>query len=542
MLRRRREPFRPTAVVDFDLGWPHDPHVDVESHPAVRALVRLFGVPVGYVDVESAGAAPLPIRITDAALARHGEGLLRCAVRHALDAALADPAALSERILQPPPRSGITAATAEKVTVAVCTRDRPADLRRCLEALLRLDWPALDLLVVDNAPATDASCRLVEESFPAVRYVREPRPGLNWARNRAIVEARGDIIAYADDDVVVDPDWVRAVVAVFADDPDAVAVTGLVAPCELETEAQAAFEDHRGFHTGFSRTWNRVDLEAGERVALAQGAVGEFGNGANMAYRRRFFTQTGGFDPALDVGTPTLGGGDLEMFFRVLKAGHTLVREPRAVVFHRNRRTSGELRAQISTWGVGMYSYMLRSCIAYPDERAGFAMLAARWLLLRNPRRVLRSLVRPQFRLELLWDEMKLSLLAPTRYRRARRRAAEIIAEFGPPALDGTPGVEASQTVPAVRRPRASRRVDLSEPPHALTDTGDAGMVDVLVSWGGTDVGSVALRSCGRPLGAARIRDAIADGLWPEILRRSGLDTAGVMNRMAEPRTQECDA
>src|SRR6185503_20882790 len=87
------------------------------------------------------------------------------------------------------------------VTVAVCTRDRVEDLARCLDALEAIRYPALDLLVVDNAPATRDAERLVA-GRPRVRYVREVRPGLDWARNRAIAEARGEIVAFTDDDVV----------------------------------------------------------------------------------------------------------------------------------------------------------------------------------------------------------------------------------------------------------------------------------------------------------------------------------------------------
>ena len=54
----------------------------------------------------------------------------------------------------------------------------------------------------------------MRRGYPQVRYVCEPRPGLNWARNRAIAEARGEIIAYTDDDVVVDRGWVRALAGV----------------------------------------------------------------------------------------------------------------------------------------------------------------------------------------------------------------------------------------------------------------------------------------------------------------------------------------
>jgi len=220
----------------------------------------------------------------------------------------------------------------------VCTRNRPADLARCVEALCALDYPGtLDILVVDNAPSDDSTDILVRARFPQVRYVRELRPGLDWARNRAIIEARGEILAYTDDDVVVDQLWARAIARVFAENPGVMAVTGLVVPLEPETAAQLAFEQYGGFGRGFTQRWYGINRADGERAAAEHMATGKYGTGANMAYRRSVFSRIGGFDPALAVGTGTHGGGDLEMFFRVIKADFPLVYEPRAMVRHRHR-------------------------------------------------------------------------------------------------------------------------------------------------------------------------------------------------------------
>src|SRR6185312_16003710 len=100
----------------------------------------------------------------------------------------------------------------------------------CLESLAALDDPPFEILVIDNAPADDATERLVRGRFGHVRYVRELRPGLDWARNRAIEESVGEIIAFTDDDVIVDRGWTLALARVFASAPNAWAVTGLVAP------------------------------------------------------------------------------------------------------------------------------------------------------------------------------------------------------------------------------------------------------------------------------------------------------------------------
>src|SRR5204862_3358204 len=103
-----------------------------------------------------------------------------------------------------------------RVTAAVCTRDRAADLDRCLQALTTLAPAAHEILVVDNASRTDHT-RRTAEAYSQVRYIYEPRPGLDWARNRAIGEATGDVIAFTDDDVIVDRRWVGALQQAFAD-------------------------------------------------------------------------------------------------------------------------------------------------------------------------------------------------------------------------------------------------------------------------------------------------------------------------------------
>ena len=94
-------------------------------------------------------------------------------------------------------------------SIVICTRDRTDDLRRCLDSLLKLQTPGGEVIVVDNAPSDSSTARLVAD-YP-VRYVREDRIGLNWARSRGARVATGDIVIYTDDDVVVDVGWASAI-------------------------------------------------------------------------------------------------------------------------------------------------------------------------------------------------------------------------------------------------------------------------------------------------------------------------------------------
>ena len=310
------------------------------------------------------------------------------------------------------------------VTVAVCTRDGAGRLPQCLDALLALDYPRelVDLVVVDNAPRDTSTLALIERHYPSIRYVVEPVPGLDRARNRAITSSRSEIVAFTDDDVSVDAGWVEAIGRIFAGEPDVDAVTGLVVPDEMDVEAQLLFEEYGGFSRGFDRRYERVDTVSGERAARRHGGSGRFGTGANMAFRRRVFDRIGLFDPALDVGTPTNGGGDLEMFFRVLKEGGTLVYEPAAIVRHRHRRTYEALRTQLTNNGIGFYAHLVRSAMHYPDERAAFLRLGAWWLWWWNLRRLAQTFVSSSaYPRDLVLAELRGSFVGLSRYQQSRR-------------------------------------------------------------------------------------------------------------------------
>src|SRR5690606_20091262 len=82
-----------------------------------------------------------------------------------------------------------------RLTAAICTRGRPEQLGRALESLSVQRVGPSEILVIDNAPQDDAAERTVARVCPAARYVVEPVPGLDFARNRALAEADGDIVA-----------------------------------------------------------------------------------------------------------------------------------------------------------------------------------------------------------------------------------------------------------------------------------------------------------------------------------------------------------
>jgi glycosyltransferase involved in cell wall biosynthesis len=268
-----------------------------------------------------------------------------------------------------------------RLTVAICTKDRPKRLARLLASIAairdRSHFAGVDVLVVDNA-STDEDTRQVTFSWPDVRYVREPKPGLNFARNAALDNATGDLLAFLDDDVVVDRDWLNGLAAAWREAPHAGGFTGLVLPLRLETEAQIYFERQGGFGRGFERREFRATSFAYPLHPVGAGLVGA---GCNMAFDVTLLRQLGGFDEALDTGAPLPGGGDLDIFYRVLRARRAIVYEPRYAVRHEHRETVAQLRRQYWSWGLGMMAFLVKSWRADPAYRQRQTALVRWWFL-----------------------------------------------------------------------------------------------------------------------------------------------------------------
>ena len=383
----------PTAIVQVDVESAPSPPRIGDSYSRALVVARRRRRPVGqfYVAVDRSTMDATQYR----------QGLRRIVESAAWRWKVED-------YLGPQPATDLPACT-----VAVCTRERPEDLTRALTALAALSPPPDEVLVVDNSPATDRT-REVVGRFGGIRYVREDRPGLDTARNRALREASFPIVAFCDDDAAPEPEWLAHLLPPFRD-PRVSCTTGLTLPLELETPAQEWFERHSPFGRGFVR-----QVYDGTRHDPLH--VGRVGAGVNMAVRRSVLEDLGGFDEALDAGTPSRSGGDHEMFGRILAAGHRIVYEPAAVSWHRHRRSWPELRETLYGYGVGVYALWTRRLLI--DREPGVLRHAVKWLraaqapaLWRAMRRVPGSVP-----LELQLAQLRGCLRGPGAYLAARRR------------------------------------------------------------------------------------------------------------------------
>ncbi len=266
------------------------------------------------------------------------------------------------------------------LTVAICTKDNPREISRCLKQLLDVTSEqserCVEILVVDNASSSRETHEVVR-SVTGVHYAAEPKPGLNFARNRAVQESTTDLIAFIDDDVTVDRHWLTGIEKALREHPDAGAVTGLVLPSELVTDAQILFERRGGFEKSFT-TLRYGRTLPGHPFYPCIG--GKFGTGCNMAFRRSVLVELGGFDEALDTGASLPGGGDTDMLYRVVRGGYPLIYEPQFLVFHRHRRHYRQLRNQYCrSWGQGLMAFVVKSYMHDPAQRPNLRRLVAWW-------------------------------------------------------------------------------------------------------------------------------------------------------------------
>lgn len=361
-------------VTAVDISQPMTEAVNLHGHTEAFVLVRHDRHPLGRLWVPCPDGTLHP---ADLYRMIASDGVLQHAVLQAT---------LGNWLLHELPAA---AATLPSWSVIVCTRNRTEDLRRCLDSLLRLSTPGGEIVIVDNAPSDTSTAELVA-GYP-VRYVREDRVGLNWARSCGANAATGEIVIYTDDDVVVEHDWVSALLEPFSN-PRVAAATGLTMPLELETPSQVMFEAYSGFSRGFKR---RVF----DNSVITPAAAGNVGAGANMAIRRELVTNMHLFDVELDCGTVTRTGGDNYAFYLLLMAGYQIVYTPDALTWHRHRRDYDSLRRTLRDYSVGGFAYLTRCLVQHHD--LGALTVAFWWFRYDHLRQLKRSLLRKPGRMPL---------------------------------------------------------------------------------------------------------------------------------------------
>jgi GT2 family glycosyltransferase len=340
----------PAAVRIVDLDAPLadlrlSPSRTGEPYRALLAVARLGGDPLGSATFSVGADGRVP------------RELLEFGLRRNIDAGAAR-SARPERLLDTP------------VSVVVTTCCDPASLERCLDSILSCDYVNFELIVVENRPGSGATRRMLAERFadaPDLRYVEESRPGLSRARNAGLEAADGELVAFTDDDAVVDAGWIRRFVEAFERAHEVDCVTGLILPLELETDSQLLLEQFAGFGKGFERRIYRLP-ERRNGQPLYPYSPGSIGSGANTVVRRTVALELGGFDPTLGAGTQAGGGEDLDLYIRLILGGRAIAYEPSAIVWHEHPDAPDRLRRQVYRYGVGLGATFAKQLLLGPSR------------------------------------------------------------------------------------------------------------------------------------------------------------------------------
>jgi O-antigen biosynthesis protein len=328
----------PVRVLEVELSEPLPSianTVEGRRYRSARVLVRVEREPVGMVSVDLGDDGGVSPRALGEAISRE------------LGAEIEKTARSTRRTVQATP----------PFSVVVPTHDRPDQLEACIESILAGGYPDCEVLVADNAPRRPGTRALLRRRYRGdarVRWVSEPRPGAVRARATGLAAAQGEFVAFVDDDAVVDRMWLTAVAQAFFAADGVAAVTTLILPSELETLPQLWLEQFGGYGKGFRRqVFDRRG--GGSRDSLYPYSPGAYGSGASMAFHTQTLRELGGFDCRLST-----GGEDLDLFLKVILAGHRLVYEPAAIAWHKHPSDYESLRRTVFRYGAGLAALMTK--------------------------------------------------------------------------------------------------------------------------------------------------------------------------------------
>jgi len=218
------------------------------------------------------------------------------------------------------------------ISVVIATRDRAPLLKATLNALCELQSPgcSFEILVVDNG-SVDSTATVVAEvarrSSVPVTYLTEEKPGKSHALNTAIGHARGELLAFTDDDVLPSPGWLAAFAQAFSE-TDADYAAGRILPLWEAPPPRWLTPSLYGVLAVSDGGTRRLTLNGNHDQVMPIGA--------NMAIRRSVLDRIGGWNPELGKLKNTLRTGeDHEFALRLVAAGFKGLYEPEAFVLHR---------------------------------------------------------------------------------------------------------------------------------------------------------------------------------------------------------------
>lgn len=278
-----------------------------------------------------------------------------------------------------------------KISILIASYNRSSSLLKFLQELTRqvvpqgLDW---EVLIVDNNSTdgtSDAVAPFVQENPHRFRYFLETRQGKSAALNTGIKEARGEILAFTDDDCLPNLDWLSSIAGEFSTDPLLGAIGGRVELYDKQDKPVS-------IRTCTQRTLISTPSQLFSLLI-----------GCNMAVHRRVCERVEEFDTLLGPGIRTRALEDMDFLYRIYKQGFKMVYSPAVLVFHNHgRRSDAEVQSLTRNYLIGRGAFYCKHIL----KRDRDILKIAYWEVLSLTRGLLRDLFSGQ-RIEqerrLLW-------------------------------------------------------------------------------------------------------------------------------------------
>ncbi len=231
------------------------------------------------------------------------------------------------------------------VSAIICTRNRGDKIMSAVRSVLACDYPSFDLTIIDQSTDDLTRDAVAEVDDPRLHYVHSTEPGLSRAYNNGIQRTAGEILAFTDDDCLVDPQWLTSIVDAFEAEPDGDLLYGRVIPAGT-ADSDVALTP-------------ALDVAAPERLAKGEG-FRVFGMGANFAARRRLFPRAGMFDEMLGGGGPLWSSQDFDLEYRAYQAGCVILLRPEVYVRHDGRREHEDWPQLLLAYGSGDGAFYMK--------------------------------------------------------------------------------------------------------------------------------------------------------------------------------------
>jgi glucosyl-dolichyl phosphate glucuronosyltransferase len=217
-----------------------------------------------------------------------------------------------------------------KVSAVICSYNRARFIIDAVESIFRQDYDRslYEVIVVDNN-STDNTLQVLadyKDTHPEYnfRFVTEANQGVAYARNRCAQEAKGEIVAYLDDDSKAQPGWLKYITEFFDEHPDVYSIGGRIIPYFL-TETPDWYSKYFFGLVGRFDQGNDVKRLTGQRYPC----------GANMAFRKKVFEEIGYFNTALGrSGKGLLANEEKDIYMRILQHGEKVYYLPEVEVLH----------------------------------------------------------------------------------------------------------------------------------------------------------------------------------------------------------------